>query len=189
MSRPCNHRRSRPCALSALIGNASQVGAEWFPFVVEIGSQTPFSAVECGRESLFCACSSRREWTDRARKGMFPASHGAGDYSGGLLRSTPNQIGSPEVVATESPFCDHHRGCAGLPHRRDALRMLGYAPAVLGILSGSWSDELAARIPTECRVIVKVHRDEAGQKYRDQICRSLSGRCRVFVGDREVAHG
>jgi hypothetical protein len=40
-----------------------------------------------------------------------------------------------------------------------------YAPAVLGVFSGSWSDELAARIPTECRVVVRVHRDEAGEKY------------------------
>ena len=63
-----------------------------------------------------------------------------------------------------------------------------YAPAVLGILSGSWSDELAARIPTECRVVVKVHRDEAGEKYLAAVRRSLSGRCRVFVEDGEVAH-
>ena len=62
------------------------------------------------------------------------------------------------------------------------------APAVLGVVSGSWSDELAARIPTECRVVVRVHRDEAGAKYREAICRSLSGRCRVFAEAGEVAH-
>jgi hypothetical protein len=64
-----------------------------------------------------------------------------------------------------------------------------YAPAVLGVVSGSWSDELAARIPTECRVVVRVHRDEAGAKYLAAIRRSLSGRCRVLVEAGEVARG
>ena len=128
--------------------------------------------------------------TERA-KGMFPASHSAGglfladSFALLLIRSgVPKwwrQREPPSVIITEGApdflTVATHYGCSE------------YAPAVLGILSGSWSDELAARIPTECRVIVKVHRDEAGQKYRDQICRSLSGRCRVFVGDREVAHG
>jgi len=61
-------------------------------------------------------------------------------------------------------------------------------PAVLGVLSGSWSDDLAKQIPDGCRVVVRVHRDEAGKKYRDTICRSLSGRCRVFAEAGEVAH-
>jgi hypothetical protein len=63
------------------------------------------------------------------------------------------------------------------------------APGVLGVLSGSWSDGLAARIPNGYRVVVKTHRDEAGTKYRDMICRSLRGRCRVLIEASEPSDG
>ena len=131
------------------------------------------------------------EKTDGDRKkGLFPSGHSAkgfflADSFARLLitNGVPSwwrQSEPPSVIITEGApdflTVATHYGCA-----EDA-------PAVLGILSGSWSDELAARIPTECRVVVRVHRDEAGQKYRDQICRSLSGRCRVFVDAGEVAH-
>ena len=128
--------------------------------------------------------------TERA-KGMFPASHSAkglflADSFGLLLirSGVPKwwrQSEPPSVIITEGApdflTVATHYGCTE------------YAPAVLGVVSGSWSDELAARIPTECRVVVRVHRDEAGEKYRDAICRSLSGRCRVFVEAGEVARG
>ncbi len=128
--------------------------------------------------------------TERA-KGLFPASHSAGGLfladSFGLLlirSGVPKwwrQSEPPSVIITEGApdflTVATHYGCSE------------YAPAVLGVVSGSWSDELAARIPTECRVVVRVHRDEAGEKYRDAICRSLSGRCRVFIEAGEVARG
>lgn len=131
------------------------------------------------------------EKTDGYRgKGLFPSGHSAkgfflADSFARLLitNGVPSwwrQSEPPSVIITEGAIdfltVGTHYGC------------YEYAPAVLGVLSGSWSDELAARIPTECRVVVRVHRDEAGQKYRDQICRSLSGRCRVFVDAGEVAH-
>jgi hypothetical protein len=53
------------------------------------------------------------------------------------------------------------------------------APAVLGVLSGSWSDELAARVPDGLRVAVRVHRDDAGNHYAARICASLAARCEV----------
>ena len=128
--------------------------------------------------------------TERA-KGLFPASHSAkglflADSFARLLitKGVPSwwrQREPPSVIITEGAIdfltVGTHFGC------------YEYAPAVLGILSGSWSDELAARIPTECRVVVRVHRDEAGAKYRDAIRRSLSGRCRVLVEGGEVARG
>lgn len=54
------------------------------------------------------------------------------------------------------------------------------APAVLGVLAGSWTREIAARIPDGCRVVVRTHRDAAGAKYADVIGSSLIGRCRVI---------
>ena len=126
---------------------------------------------------------------DRA-KGLFPSGHTAkglflADSFGLLLirSGVPKwwrQSEPPSVIITEGApdflTVATHYGCTE------------YAPAVLGILSGSWSDELAARIPTECRVVVRVHRDEAGEKYLAAVRRSLSGRCRVFVEAGEVAH-
>jgi hypothetical protein len=53
------------------------------------------------------------------------------------------------------------------------------APAVLGVVAGSWSDELAARVPDGTPVAVRTHADEAGEKYADRICASVAGRCRV----------
>ncbi|MCG8421346.1 MAG: hypothetical protein MJE77_25795 [Proteobacteria bacterium] len=54
------------------------------------------------------------------------------------------------------------------------------APAVLGVLSGSWTDELAARIPNQTRVLIRTHDDKAGHKYADKIAASLVDRCIVL---------
>lgn len=59
------------------------------------------------------------------------------------------------------------------------------APATLGIISGAWSEALAARIPDGCRVIVRTHSDEAGQRYRHAVAESLCARCPVEV----IRHG
>lgn len=51
------------------------------------------------------------------------------------------------------------------------------APAVLGIVAGSWTDEIAARIPTGTRVVLDVDADAAGDKYVAQIAATLAARC------------
>ncbi len=53
-------------------------------------------------------------------------------------------------------------------------------PAVLGIFSGAWTADLAARIPDGAEVILRGHEDEAGEGYMEKIAASLSGRCRIF---------
>jgi hypothetical protein len=53
-------------------------------------------------------------------------------------------------------------------------------PAVLGILSGSWTDEIAARIPDGARVIVRTHHDEAGNRYAAAVRGSVDRRCEVL---------
>jgi len=55
------------------------------------------------------------------------------------------------------------------------------APAILGIISGSFSAALAARVPDGCRVAIRRHADKAGEKYTEQIIAALAGRCRVHV--------
>lgn len=54
------------------------------------------------------------------------------------------------------------------------------APAVLGVISGSWTDDLAARIPDQTRVLIRTHDDKAGHKYADKIAASLLRRCIVL---------
>ena len=56
-----------------------------------------------------------------------------------------------------------------------------HAPATLGVISGAWSADVAARIPDGCRVIIRTHDDEAGRRYRHQIGESLHARCHVEV--------
>ena len=53
-------------------------------------------------------------------------------------------------------------------------------PAVLGIESGAWSPQIAARIPTGASVVIRTHHDEPGRRYAQQIAASLHGRCRIF---------
>ena len=53
-------------------------------------------------------------------------------------------------------------------------------PAVLGIESGAWSPQIAARIPTGASVVIRTHHDEPGRRYAQQIAASLLGRCRIF---------
>ncbi len=53
-------------------------------------------------------------------------------------------------------------------------------PAVLGIESGSWSPQIAARIPTGASVFIRTHHDEPGERYAQQIAASLHNRCHIF---------
>lgn len=56
-----------------------------------------------------------------------------------------------------------------------------YSPALLGVVSGAWSRDVADRIPDGCRVIVRTHRDDSGLKYEADVAESLAARCRVEV--------
>ena len=50
------------------------------------------------------------------------------------------------------------------------------APAVIGIVQGSWDEELAARVPDGCRVTVATHHDAAGDMYANAVAESLAKR-------------
>lgn len=54
---------------------------------------------------------------------------------------------------------------------------------VLGIGSGQWTDELAARIPDGTHVLVLTDRNEAGAGYAEAVARSLEGRCPLQLPD------
>ena len=54
-----------------------------------------------------------------------------------------------------------------------------HAPAVIGVISGSWTRELESRIPDATRIALRFHRDEAGRKYASQVSPELRARCEV----------
>ncbi len=51
--------------------------------------------------------------------------------------------------------------------------------AVWGLYNGSWTAELAARIPDNADVVIGIHDDKAGQVYTDKVDRTLHGRVRL----------
>lgn len=56
----------------------------------------------------------------------------------------------------------------------------GEVTAMLGVVSGAWSAELAARVPSGARVIVRTHHDATGDKYAATINETLRDRCTVL---------
>lgn len=53
-------------------------------------------------------------------------------------------------------------------------------PLVLGVVSGAWRDEVAARIPDGSTIAIRTHHDPPGDKYAEAINQSLRKRCRVM---------
>lgn len=56
------------------------------------------------------------------------------------------------------------------------------APAVLGIVAGSWTAEVAARVPDGTRVTVDTDRDDPkgnGDRYAEEVRKTLASRCEV----------
>lgn len=68
--------------------------------------------------------------------------------------------------------------CEGEP---DALVRMVRNPldAVIGIMSGSWSEAFAGRVPYGSEVVVRTHLDKAGEKYADHVVETLRGRAIV----------
>ena len=55
------------------------------------------------------------------------------------------------------------------------------APAIVGMIAGSWTAEIAARVPDGTGVYVRQHADAAGAKYTAHLIETLAGRCSVSV--------
>jgi hypothetical protein len=64
----------------------------------------------------------------------------------------------------------------------DTLTWSTLAPsqAVIGILSGSWSEAFAARIPYGSELVIRTHLDAAGEKYAREIARTACSRAQVY---------
>lgn len=55
--------------------------------------------------------------------------------------------------------------------------------AVMGLVSGSWSSEWAGKMPLGCKVAVRTHHDQAGDRYALEIIESLDRRCFTYRGN------
>jgi hypothetical protein len=51
---------------------------------------------------------------------------------------------------------------------------------VIGVVSGSWTVDFAARMPFGSELVVRTDLDQAGEKYARQILDSVKGRCTVW---------
>jgi hypothetical protein len=61
------------------------------------------------------------------------------------------------------------------------------APAVIGFISGSWTPEIAGRVPSGTGVVIRAHADDAGAKYARHIAGSIDARCTVRLAVTEKA--
>ncbi len=55
-----------------------------------------------------------------------------------------------------------------------------HAPAIIGILSGSWGKQIAQVIPDRAQVYIETDTDKTGNKYAKKIASTLIGRCTVM---------
>jgi hypothetical protein len=109
---------------------------------------------------------------ETTRKGVFPLGHQVGGLvmaddaarlmlaSGELAGPLWIVEGAPDFLTLASAWGD-----AADP-----------APAVIAIVSGSWTMEMANRVPDGTQVIIAVHQDDAGEKYTEKITNTLAGR-------------
>lgn len=106
-------------------------------------------------------------------KRLPPTGHKAGglvlanDIALGMLRGTyaPRRV---LIVEGEPDFLTWATRCVEL------------VTATIGIGSGSWTNELAARVPDGARVIVRTDHDKAGNGYAEAINETLRDRCKVL---------
>lgn len=61
------------------------------------------------------------------------------------------------------------------------------AVAVVGIVAGTWTDDLAAAIPTGVRVVIRTDPDAAGDRFATTVAESLGIRVTLLRGGRHVA--
>lgn len=118
-------------------------------------------------------------------KGLSPAKH----TNIGTVFADPlgRRLLSGDTLGNGTPAADEVRRlglliCEGAPdfltwgtHWGDAAES---APAILGIISGTWTAALAGRVPDGTKITLATHSDDAGNKYATEIAATLS-RCNV----------
>jgi hypothetical protein len=117
-------------------------------------------------------------------KGLSPAGH---SIAGAVFADPLARLLLASGTCTDGePAADVVRGvglivCEGAPdflawatHWSDANEA---PPAIIGVVAGSWTREVAARVPDGTAVLLELHRDLAGAKYEAAVIATLQGRC------------
>lgn len=111
---------------------------------------------------------------DDALKSISPREHS----TFGLVMA--NTIARELLAGVSSYEADHAKVviAEGVP---DFLTLGSSYPttAVFGVISGSWTEAVAERIPDGRRVVIATDQDDDGEKYSREISRTLAGRCSV----------
>ena len=121
-------------------------------------------------------------------KGLSPA----GFAIAGLVMADPlaRLLLSDEPLGDGEPATDAVRRyglviCEGVPDFLTWATRWGdaaeTASAVIGVISGGWTPEIAARVPDGTRVAVRQHADAGGEKYTATVAATLVRRCEVSV--------
>lgn len=119
--------------------------------------------------------SVRARCVGQARDGMPKALPPSGFTQRGLVMASPGAVamlkgtGWPAEVVVAEGEPQWLQACLTWPGR-----------AVLGIVAGSWTEEIATKVPTGASVLVVTDHDAAGDRYAEAIETNLRGRCRVL---------
>lgn len=152
------------------------VGPAWMPH-----DASERRAVLAARDATGAVRSLRFRATGTARPKAAPPSGradartgGAAYAVGGLVLACPLAAGMLAGIARP----DRVVVCEGEP---DWLTLCQTMPdrAVIGVWSGSWTAEIAARVPEGAEVLIAVHHDDAGHKYAATVRGTLERRCDV----------
>jgi hypothetical protein len=138
-----------------------------------------------------------RGWYDQGLRALFPTWDAMGHHRGWRARRIRPGDGPKAVGPT---------GCAGaglVLANRDAVLMLQGkqrprvviitegepaflawsaakpGAAVIGIGSGWWTPQHADRVPDGARVVLATDADKAGERYAEQVARTLDDRCTI----------
>ena len=106
-----------------------------------------------------------------------PRTGGASYAVGGTVLANPAAVAL--LRGTRLPAWDGTVWvCEGEPDWLTVALARAPRAAVFGVWSGSWTQAIGNRIPSEAEVVIATHHDDAGHKYAAQVERTLSGRAR-----------
>ncbi len=125
--------------------------------------------------SLHARCIEKVKRYESYPKGLFPS----GASVKGLVMANSNGVAMLKGEETPTPIII----LEGVPDFLSwASQPSGRSYTVFGIVSGSFNESIAARIPDGVRIVIRTDNDEAGHKYAAKIQKLLMNRCRLYRG-------
>jgi hypothetical protein len=94
------------------------------------------------------------------------------------LLTHPPDTGDPISVVIEEGETDWLTACVAWARKNER--------AIFGVTSGSWTEEIAKRVPSGARVTIRTDNDEPGDMLAVKIAATFAGRCTVLRGGRRA---